>query len=241
MQKINDWEWIDIEETGSTNDAVRELTSEEGGHKYVVTAKKQTAGRGRRGRSWIGVEGNLFMSYAAEVETKDWGQAVFIVSLSLLETIRTLFPTINIRLKWPNDVLVAGRKISGILLEKGNGNYLIMGIGVNIKNAPQLNNSSYQSVSLSELGYETDRISFFEKYTEILDANFCRWKNYGFDIIKERWLADAQGLGREITVRTEKEEKKGSFEGIDENGLLLLKTENKIEKICAGDVFFSKE
>lgn len=240
MQKINNWEWIDLAETGSTNDEALHLTSGAKGHKYIVTAQKQNSGRGRRGRGWVGLEGNLFMSMAVEMEPCKWGQAVFVVSLSLLETVRTLFPTVDIKLKWPNDVLVAGRKISGILLEKGEGGYLVIGIGVNIKKAPQIEGVIYPAVSLAELGYETDRITFLKKYMDIFDKNVNGWNTCGFGTIRQRWLADVKGLGCEIRVRTDKEEKDGIFEGVDENGLLLLKTNDKTEKIYAGDVFFPR-
>ena len=112
MQRINGWQWEEYDEVVSTNDTVRNLTNKKDGAKYVVTALRQTGGRGRRGRSWVSLEGNLFMSMAFEAELKNVGQIVFIVSLSLLETLRHLFPDINICLKWPNDVLVNERKIS---------------------------------------------------------------------------------------------------------------------------------
>lgn len=238
MTMLYDWEWTDYEETGSTNDEVRDLTSGAKGHKYIVTAQRQNSGRGRRGRSWVSLDGNLFMSMAIEVELKDLGQMIFVVSLSLLETIKVLFPQIKVNLKWPNDVLVNDRKVSGILLEKGEGDYLVIGIGVNIQAAPKIEGLIYPAISLAEAGCKTDRIIFLREYVKVLDANYKTWQSKGFEKIKQRWLADVKSLGEKIKVHTDKEDKIGIFKGVDDNGTLLLGIDGQVEKIYAGDIFY---
>lgn len=238
MEKIADWQWFDYAELGSTNDEAKLLTKEAKGHKYIVTAQKQTSGRGRRGKSWVGLDGNLFMSLGVEAELKDFGPMIFVVSLSLLETIRRLSPDVDVKLKWPNDVLVNSRKVSGILLEKGEGKYLVIGIGVNITAAPQIDGLIYPTVSLREAGINTDRLTVLKQYIGIFDANWQAWKSSGFEKIRQRWLAEVKGLGCEIKVHTEKEDKTGIFSGIDENGIMLLENNGRIEKIYAGDIFY---
>lgn len=238
MEQIADWLWIDYEEAVSTNDRAKLLTKDTKGHKYIVTAQRQTGGRGRRGKSWIGMPGNLFMSLGMEAELRDFAQMIFVVSLSLLETIRCLSPDADVKLKWPNDVLVNSRKVSGILLEKGEGDYLIIGIGVNIVAAPKIEGLIYPTVSLEDAGIKTDRITVMKKYIEIFDANRQAWKDSGFEAIRQRWLADVKGLGCEIKVHAEKEDKTGVFSGIDENGAMQLDVNGKIEKIYAGDIFY---
>lgn len=237
MQSINGWQWEEYDEVVSTNDTVRNLTNKKDGAKYVVTALRQTGGRGRRGRSWVSLEGNLFMSMAFEAELKNVGQIVFIVSLSLLETLRHLFPDINICLKWPNDVLVNDRKISGILLEKGEGDYIIAGIGVNIAAAPKIDGLVYPAQSLADFGFETGRLDLFRAYLQTFEANYKLWQEQGFETIRARWLANAKNLGKEILVRMNNEERSGIFAGVDENGTLLLERNNNLEKIYAGDIF----
>lgn len=237
MQRINGWQWEEYDEVVSTNDTVRNLTNKKDGAKYVVTALRQTGGRGRRGRSWVSLEGNLFMSMAFEAELKNVGQIVFIVSLSLLETLRHLFPDINICLKWPNDVLVNDRKISGILLEKGEGDYIIAGIGVNIAAAPKIDGLVYPAQSLADFGFETERLDLFRAYLQTFEANYKLWLEQGFETIRSRWLANAKNLGKEILVRMNNEERSGIFAGVDENGTLLLERNNNLEKIYAGDIF----
>lgn len=238
MEKINNWLWQEYASVDSTNDVAKSLTNKGNGNKYVITAKSQTKGRGRRGRSWIGLEGNLFMSLALEIQLKDLGQIVFLVSLSLLETLRRLFPSINICLKWPNDVLVNDCKISGILLEKGEGDYMVIGIGINIVAAPKIDGMVYSAVSLQDSGYMIDRISLLKAYLETLDENYLQWRQQGFEVIRNRWLENAKNLGKEILVHLNKGDKTGIFTGVDGNGSLLLQCGENIEKIYAGDIFY---
>ena len=238
MKKIGQWQWLEKEEVGSTNDEALILSQEIKSGKYVVTAQRQTNGRGRRGRSWIGYDGNLFMSFIQEIELSQIGQIVFVVSLSLLESLQAIFPKIDIKLKWPNDVLVEDNKISGILLEKGARKYLIIGIGVNLCGAPKLSGVLYPATSLKDKGYETDRLTLFEKYVEIYDKNCQILKEQGFMPIREKWLRNVKGLGEKIEVHTEKETKIGIFKDIDTNGALLLEEKNGLEKIYAGDIFY---
>lgn len=238
MKNINGWLWQEYEEVGSTNDTIKDIISSKSGSKYLVTAIKQTAGRGRRGHSWISLKGNLFMSMALEISSKDIGQFVFVVSLSLFDALHQLFPKINISLKWPNDILLNNCKISGILLEKGEGDYLIAGIGVNIAASPQIAEASFPPKSLSDNGFNTDRITLLKSYLNAFDENFSIWKQQGFEKIRQRWLDNAENLQKRILVRMHNEDKIGIFSGIDDDGALLLKCGNFVEKIYAGDIFY---
>ena len=114
MKKIGKWGWFDFEELGSTNDKAVAFSQQPPTPFYVVTAKRQTKGRGRRGREWISCDGNLFMSVGLPFEVKNIGHLVFIVSLSLFFAIKRVAPQIPLFLKWPNDLLAANQKISGI-------------------------------------------------------------------------------------------------------------------------------
>ena len=222
---MKDWKWIDLPETGSTNDEARKYSAVAGGGKFVITA---------------GMEGNLFMSLGIEVPLAWPGQLIFIVTLALAQSILKLSPAEDVRIKWPNDVLVRGCKISGILLEKGEGGYVIAGIGVNIAAAPDLPGQSYSAVSLCEAGILTERVEFLKLYLSCFDELWDKWRNEGFLPLREMWLSLAAGLRTEIKIVQEQTEKRGIFSGVDENGLLLLERNGKIEKISAGDVFFEK-
>lgn len=241
MENLYGWHWQDFAELGSTNDCAVKLSELPPSPRFAVTAQSQAAGRGRRGRSWQSLEGNLFMSLGLEMEQRRWGELVFVVSLALLETVRSFKPGIDISLKWPNDVLVAGGKISGILLEKGAGMYIIIGIGVNIASAPAVSGSLlYHSASLAEAGIKTDRITFLKAFLQQFNCGLERWNRHGFAEVKDLWLQSAKGVGSEIRVNLPRESLNGIFKGIGDDGCLLLETAGEIKKIAAGDVFFQQ-
>lgn len=240
MPHIEDWFWQDLPATGSTNDDAISHSATAQHKKFVITAQRQHKGRGRRGRNWIGMDGNLFMSLGIESPLAELGELVFVVSLSLAQSIKTIAPHHNIQLKWPNDVLIDGAKISGILLEKGTGDYLIIGIGVNVTAAPELECLIYPAASLATKGIRIDRIELLRLFLSEFDRQLVIWREQGFMPIKQQWLDLACGLGSEIKVVQEQTEKRGIFSGVDDNGLLLLDMDGKIVKIYAGDVFFNK-
>ncbi len=241
MEDLCGWHWQDFAELGSTNDCAVKLSEQPPSPRFVITAERQTAGRGRRGRSWQSLEGNLFMSLGLEMEQRRWGELVFVVSLALLETVRRFKPGIDISLKWPNDVLVAGGKISGILLEKGAGMYIIIGIGVNIASAPSVSESMlYPSASLAETGIQTDRVTFLKFFLQQFNLGLERWNRHGFAEVKDLWLRSAKGVGNEIRINLPRESLNGIFKGLGDDGCLLLETAGEIKKIVAGDVFFQQ-
>ncbi len=244
MSYINDWQWIDLAETGSTNDeAVSRSRQLDGRQKLVITAQSQTAGRGRRGRMWIGCEGNLFMSQAVPVELRFLGQIVLLSSLALIRTIDDIkgHAGVKTELKWPNDVLVNGKKASGMLLEKGAGDYLVIGIGVNIAAAPQIDNPVYPVTSLRAEGIISDRIIFLQKYLAEWNKWFSLWEENGIGEIRRLWLSKVRGLNSPIEINCGDTCQKGIFSGVDDNGALLLKQNGVMTKIMAGDVFYIEE
>ena len=238
MEKIANWDWSDFPELTSTNDVAVEMSKDLLSEKIVVTAKAQTKGRGRRGRDWESMDGNLFMSYAFPFDMVNLGKLVFAVSLSLLQAIKKTAPDSDIKLKWPNDVLVDDKKISGILLEKAENMYIVVGIGVNINKAPDLAN--YATTCLKDIGVSITRLEFLNLFIEFFDHNLKKMQNNDFVEIKNLWLENVKGLGDEIIVTTEKEPVKGVFGGVDDNGSLLLQTSQGVMKIYAGDVFYKE-
>lgn len=234
---ISGFEIICLQEVGSTNDVANIYAQKAAGQKLVIAAKRQTAGRGRRGRSWQSLDGNLFFSILLEFALKDLGKLIMAASLSLLLTIKQYDKKADVVLKWPNDVLLNGAKVSGILLEKGEGEYMIAGIGVNIKQSPQGVDMLYPTTSLKAAGIETTPDEFLQKYLPEFSANL----KLTSEELRRKWLNNAKGIGAEIAVRQNGKEQKGIFKGIDENADLLLKTEKGTEKILAGDVFYVGE
>lgn len=237
---LNDkWIYYVEDEVASTNDEIQKYCAES--DKYIVVcAKKQTAGRGRRGRNWNSCDGNLFFSMAFEYELQKAGELAFASSLSLLQAIKKISPDAGVKLKWPNDVLLNDAKVSGILLEKGPKKYMITGIGVNIACSPKLTDAVYKITSLAECGIKISAIEFLRLFMESFSQNLSLLQTQGFAVLREKWLENAKNLGKEIIIRQNGKEEKGIFTGIDENAALLLKTPTSIKKILAGDVFFEE-
>lgn len=234
-----DWKYFEFKEVGSTNDKIREYCQSEG-QCVVVRADTQTAGRGRWGRSWQSAAGNLFFSAAFEFDIKEAGKLAFICSLSLLQALKKIAPSADILLKWPNDVLLNGAKVSGILLEKGEGNYIIAGIGVNVAVAPKVENAVYKITSLADAAIKTTAPELMLLFMESFSQNLSLLQTKGFAVLRTEWLKYAKNLGKEIIVRQNGKEWKGVFAGIDEDAVLLMQTPAGVRKILAGDVFFEE-
>lgn len=240
MAKIGDWDYLFYKTLSSTNDEAQKYCLVPN-KKTVIRAEKQTAGRGRRGRIWQSNPGNLFFSLALEFELKNIGQLVLISALSVAQTLEKTGVSQNIKLKWPNDVLLDGKKISGILIEKSNGNYLIVGIGVNIVSAPENKAILYPTTSLAESGINCSAEDFLREFMLKFEQNLTLSKQNKREYLQNEWLKRAYNLGEKIIVRGEKNDETGTFSGIDKDMCLLLKQDNIIKRILVGDVFFIKD
>jgi BirA family transcriptional regulator, biotin operon repressor / biotin---[acetyl-CoA-carboxylase] ligase len=169
-------------------------------------------------------------------------QLGFAAALAVGEAALPLLPSgTRLAYKWPNDVLVEGRKVSGILLESearagGQPDWLVVGIGVNLASYPE--NVESPAISLAAAGA---RAATPEAMLEAVAERFChwheRWCAEGFAPLRTAWLARASGLGENIRVRLQGSETKGRFAGLDEEGALLLDEGRGERRIAAGDVF----
>lgn len=231
------WERIYIKETTSTNDEALRLCTKSGQF-IVVQALKQTLGRGRRGRLWQSMEGNLFFSLALEFDVRKIGRLVILSALSMLKSIQQFLPAADIKCKWPNDILLNKKKVCGILLEKGEGNYIVVGIGVNIMHAPEIENAPYKVTSLYKEGGQVTADDFLENYLKFFDTYLENLQENGFNDIHQQWLENVYNLGKEIVVKQEHKEERGIFIGIDDEANLLLRQDLVTKKIFVGDVFY---
>lgn len=230
--------------TDSTNETAKHIELNDENRVSIVQADVQTAGRGRRGRAWIGREGNLFFSLALRVsEISRLGEYSFLTALALAEAIKEIAPDLRPECKWPNDVLIDGAKISGILLEtdgKRGIERLIIGVGVNLMPL-EGGEMLYPVTSLAQKGCFASKetvLSAFAKHFDYWDG--IRRKN-GFSPVLTAWKNIAYGLGGEITVNLPDRSLKGVFSGLDKDGCLLLNNSDGEYKITAGDVFFGKQ
>lgn len=236
---------IVLDSVDSTNaEAARRADAEPGA--YWIMAREQTAARGRRGRPWTNPKGN----FAATLVLRPVGPPQlfalrsFVASLALFDALVALTARPEaFSLKWPNDVLLNGGKLAGILLETvGRTNALAVGIGVNLQNAPdshQVETGAVRPVSLvSETGADVDPDLFLTELAAAFAAREQSLVTYGFEPIREAWMARAARLGEVITARTSTSETVGTFETVDASGNLVLKTTKGPVAITAADVFF---
>lgn len=233
--KIGQWKWFDEDCVSSTNDAIKNCQQQD--FPLVISAKQQTAGRGRRGRHWIAGEGNLYFTFSLTIPTEQISIYVCLIGLSLAKTVQHLDPAAKIKIKWPNDIFLNGKKLTGILLENIAAEQWAVGIGVNIMVAPKLSESPYQATSLKSNNIITTRENFLHQYLEVLSQDLRDYQQNGFSDLKEQWLALAMGIDEEISIKNERVTQKGVFLTLDDRGYLILKTEHGQEKIIAGDLF----
>jgi BirA family biotin operon repressor/biotin-[acetyl-CoA-carboxylase] ligase len=236
MKQIKNWIWQDNLNVVSTNDDAKSLVAKLK-QPCIVSALEQTGGRGRRGNSWVSQKGNLFASFAFEIKANELCHMVILSAVAVLKTISHFIKDAKIEVKWPNDVLVNGEKISGILFEKADDNFWVMGVGINIVSNPELVDIKYNATSLHNLGIYIDRLSVLEHLTNVLDKLLEHYQTSGFSQIKQTWLDNAYNLGNAVLIKQEKQTIDGIFLTIDDNGAMVLKTNEEIKKILVGDLF----
>jgi len=218
-----------FEQLASTNDEAKRQALAGAAEGALIVARRQTAGRGRSGRVWSSPEGNLYLSLLLRPERPpaEAAQLSFVAALAVAEAVE--IPT---QLKWPNDVLAAGRKLSGILLEGFDG-ALVVGVGVNVAAAPE------GATCLREHGSAASCDDVLEAFCgRFLDWR-GRWLAAGFAPVRTAWLARAVGLGRPATARLGRETLEGVFADLDADGALLLDLgAGRRRRIAAGEVYF---
>jgi BirA family biotin operon repressor/biotin-[acetyl-CoA-carboxylase] ligase len=228
---------------GSTNAEALALARQGERGPVWVTAERQSAGRGRRGRAWISPPGNLYASLLLSPPgaPERWPQMSFVAALALhdavVEVAAHLAPLLAI--KWPNDLLLAGAKFAGILIEGEGGETpaLVIGIGVNCANHPL--DVEYPATDLAAAGARVPPATLFAALARKMEGRLAQWDGGGgFSTLRRDWLARAAGIGETVRVRLAQREITGRFEALDESGGLLLRLpDGNITTIAAGDVF----
>jgi BirA family biotin operon repressor/biotin-[acetyl-CoA-carboxylase] ligase len=211
----------------------------------LIWAREQTSGYGRRKRSWYSPPGNLYCSLVLrpDINLTRAAEFSFIAALAVFDTLGSIGDAGHqVHLKWPNDILLNQRKVAGLLLEtetrgENVADWIILGLGLNISVFP--GDTEFPATSLRAEGWsatETDVLEYFCRH-------FLKWTNIwmedGFSPIRKNWLWNSYGKGDEIEIRLENKTLYGVFEDLDEDGSLLVRTNNGLCKTSAGDVFFS--
>jgi BirA family biotin operon repressor/biotin-[acetyl-CoA-carboxylase] ligase len=243
---VDDFRHVALDAVGSTNtECLARARAGDPGHLWI-TAGRQTEGRGRRGRSWSSEPGNLYSSLLMiDLAPLEHIQSLpLAVAVAVRNAVQAVLPqgAAKPEIKWPNDILIGGRKTCGILLEGErltDGRYaLVIGIGVNVVSAPD-----YGLYPLTDLRREGSAASAEELFAHLFMSmaetleTWARGRGIG-DIIR-LWRRHAVGIGQPITVNLPDRSIAGRFDDIDGSGQLILTDDNGMRRhIAAGDVFF---
>lgn len=228
----------------STSEFAFRLAGEGAEHGALVVAEQQTAGRGRRGRSWASPAGkNLYASLVLrpELPPQRAPELTLLAAVALAETLRG--EGVEASIKWPNDLQVGGKKIAGLLTElsaEADGvHFVVLGMGVNLNAGPADFPADIAELATSvfrALGRRVNRAAFLARLLRTLEQWLDTHEQQGFGPVRARWRVLSSTLGLEVLVKAERRELRGLAEDIDLDGALLLRTEDGLERVLAGDV-----
>lgn len=212
-----------------------------------LIAKRQTAGRGRRGRSWLSLDGNLLATllFATTRPVAEIPLLGFATAVAIAETFEAAGVTQAVTVKWPNDVLIGGAKASGILLDSGavphGGTWVALGFGVNVAAAPDDIDQSATSLraSMRPGAPATTAMEFFSALRPRLELWAARLASEGFEPVREAWLGRAHGLRDIARVRQGADVIVGRIAGLSPRGELELDTAAGRRLIAAGEIILS--
>jgi len=204
-------------------------------NKYCITADSQTSGRGRSGKVWSSDDGNLFCSLILDATKIEEPHILsYVAALAISGFLKE--NSIDNQIKWPNDILIKGRKISGILLEI-HKDFLIIGIGINVKLAPQIKDIEVTSIEAE--GYKTNKESVLISIIRHFEHQLNIFLKNGFDGGLRAELNNKLFKESKVTTTINNQKIEGDIIEVDKSGNLIVKTSKAIEKINTGEIFFS--
>jgi BirA family biotin operon repressor/biotin-[acetyl-CoA-carboxylase] ligase len=235
-----------FEQTASTNDLVDRLGRDGSGEGVVVFAEAQTRGRGRLGRAWSSpVRAGLWFSILLrpELAPRAVTQVTVLGAVAIRRAIKKV-TGVEVEIKWPNDLLIRGKKCGGILTELSaepeRVKYVVLGVGVNINQSLGDFPEELRSVATSlrlETGRAWDRGDLAVGAIGALDESYCRLRSGGFGALAEEWEAACTTLGRHVVIRIGDRRVGGRAEALDGDGALLVRTDHgHLEHVTGGDV-----
>ncbi|MEG3180558.1 biotin--[acetyl-CoA-carboxylase] ligase [Sphingomonas sp. LT1P40] len=226
-----------VEQTGSTNADMLALAVAGAPEGSWLRAERQTGGRGRQGRAWESPSGNFYGSTLVRLRPTDPAAATLalVAAVALEDSVR-VFLRRGAMLKWPNDLLIDGAKLSGILLERA-GDAVVVGIGVNLAHHPDL--PDRPATSLMAQGVAVEVEAFADVLAESFTRWLARWRGEGLSVVRARWLERAHPVGTALSSALPDGSKvEGLFDGLDAEGGLILRDASGTRRIIhAGDVF----
>lgn len=244
MSHSRKWRHIALGDVGSTNDYLRDLAIAGDEGDLWVTAERQLQGKGRRGRHWVSEKGNLYASLLLldPAPLPLLSTMPLLAAVSLFDAIQECAPLIEgLAIKWPNDLLLEGQKIAGILLESqmvGTRLALVVGMGINLTHAPA--DTPYPATSLALMHQDILPMDLFSALQRQFARRLSEWQNgQGAAAIVQAWRERSKGIGQAIVIRLHDRTIEGQFVDIDATGQLMLQTaDNRTISVSTGDVFF---
>lgn len=228
-----------VDETGSTSEDLKQRAAAGARGGVALIARRQTAGHGRLGRAWWSDEGNLHLSLLLRPATlRHPGHWSLLAAVALLDALRAYLPgTPGLRLKWPNDVLLSGAKLAGILLEGGlleGGPWLVIGFGVNMASAPDV--LGRPTACVADLTPPPMPDAFAHALLGAVQAWRSTYEAAGFEPVRAAWLAAGPAPGEAMAVGVGGRRMEGTFYGIGANGALMLDGPGGAVAVTAGVV-----
>ena len=227
-----------VAETGSTNADMLSLARSGIAEGVWLRAQRQTGGRGRQGRVWVSPPGNFYGSTVVRVRGSDPPAATLalVAAVAVEEAVGVYLAPHHAQIKWPNDLLLDGAKLSGILLERA-GDAVVVGIGVNLAHYPA--DTERVATSLAADGAAPDPADFAETLAEAFARWLGIWRGQGLAPVRARWLERAHPVGTALTARLpDGSAIDGLFGGLDGDGALILRLADGASRVIhAGDVF----
>lgn len=228
----------------STSEEAKRIAARGQKGNYLIWSKAQTNGRGKGNRRWVSEPGNLYLSLLLQdhFPILKASQIIFVAAVALGDAIKFLSGH-NVEYKWPNDIMLNGAKIAGILIEskftatKKTVDWIVCGIGVNIISYPSEIESPYKISSIlnEKIVLRDDDLlaKFMEYFSDYLD----KWSISGNEFIQGKWMDNAYKLGREIIINVSEGEVSGIMRGINKNGSIMIEdTDGRIFTYSSGEI-----
>ena len=236
------WRLTVHDELPSTSDLCRSLAQAGEPEGLAILARRQVQGRASHGRSWSSPPGNMYLSILLRPNTpiRQGGLWSLLAAVALADAVAPLLPDPStLTLKWPNDLLLNGRKMAGILVDShatqtGILDWLVIGLGLNLATAPQL--PDRPSACLADATTPPPPETMAEHVLDRLAFWRDNFRRDGFAPVRTAWLARARNLGSEVTLRQGANDIVGRFAGLGDDGSLLLDADGKISAFAAGEV-----